>query len=100
MQKNKNEKKNENVQRNFYPKKNKFKYNDVEYLGTDEKTLLQMHNVENAKDTDQLIDAISTFVKEKGKHLSTSQIRNIYDAILEIDNDNFGKIKLFRPKLA
>ena len=90
----------QNKDTDFYLSKNKFQYKGIEYLGTDKKDLLQLHTTTKAEKADNIINAIELFIKEKGRNFSTSQIRNIYDAILEVDNDNFVKIKLFRPKLA
>ncbi len=55
-------------------------------------------DMENDKNPDVIIETIKEFVRTEGKPVSTSQLRNIYDVI--IDEKNHLKAKFFRPKLA
>lgn len=47
---------------------------------------------------DVFIQQVEKFVKEKGKQLSSTQLRNIYDKILNAEN--LISLKMIRPQLA
>jgi len=56
--------------------------------------------LENQGDTnvDAFIQQVEKFVEEKGKQLSNTQLRNIYDKIL--NTDDLISLKMIRPQLA
>lgn len=58
--------------------------------------------MESTKKVKELVDATSSFVKNrcKEKYISTSQLRNIYDKLLKVKEDNYSQVQLLRPKLA
>jgi CRISPR-associated protein Csm2 len=58
--------------------------------------------MESTKKVKELVDATSEFVRTrcKEKYISTSQLRNIYDKLLKVKEENYSQVQLLRPKLA
>lgn len=55
-------------------------------------------NMSGDPELDKLLDKISDMVKEEGKNVTTSQLRNIYGKIKPIKELN--ELKMMRPQLA
>jgi|LSQX01.1.fsa_nt_gb CRISPR-associated protein Csm2 len=53
---------------------------------------------QEGKNADVFIQQVEKFVEEKGKQLSSTQLRNIYDKILNADD--LISLKMIRPQLA
>lgn len=52
----------------------------------------------NGENLDQLIENTEKLVKEKGEYLSSTQLRNVYDKI--INAKSLVQLKMIRPQLA
>jgi CRISPR-associated protein Csm2 len=62
------------------------------------KNFTELLNMSQTKQLDFILEKIEDFVKEEGKNLSTSQLRNIYDKAIKTQSVN--ELKLIRPNLA
>src|SRR5690554_4492026 len=52
-----------------------------------------------AQNTDKLVEQTESFVRDKGRQFSATQLRNIYGKILQA-KDDLTKLKMIRPQLA
>lgn len=57
-----------------------------------------LSRLKDASKADELIELTEKLVKEKGEHLSNSQLRNVYDKILNART--LLDLKMIRPQLA
>lgn len=58
----------------------------------------ELLNMSKTQNLDAILTDIEKFVSTEGEHLSTSQLRNIYDKAKKMTNMN--ELKLIRPNLA
>ena len=58
----------------------------------------ELLNMSKTTNLDKILNQIEYLVKEEGKSLSTSQLRNIYDKAVKTESQN--ELKLIRPNLA
>lgn len=92
--------------RNYNNKQNKPSF----VINFPDELIDEILNMANTNKTTELVNATEKFVESfctlkdnKGNNreiISTSQLRNIYDKILKIDDDDIASIQLMRPKLA
>jgi len=54
----------------------------------------------DSTNVDNYINKIDDYIREKGKNISTSQLRNIFSEIRKFNKEDIPKLKLFRVKLA
>lgn len=60
----------------------------------------ELLNMSSTNNLDSILQNIEKFVSEEGKSLSTSQLRNIYDKVKRLKDNDLNGLKLFRPNLA
>ena len=52
------------------------------------------------RDENAFIEKLKNFISDNAKHISTSQLRNIYTKIKNLKGDNLKEVYTLRPKLA
>ncbi len=70
--------------------------NDYQYL-------LEIENSNEPLSPDQIdriINKIDSLMKEKGKDITSNQLRNIFSRIKRLGSQDITKLKLLRPKIA
>lgn len=60
----------------------------------------ELLNMSNTNNLDTILNTIEKFVSKEGRNLSTSQLRNIYDKVKKMKDDDLNALKLLRPNLA
>lgn len=80
-------------------KRNNNNQNGAEqYLKKNMEAVLSMHQLKDHNKVKKIVDSISSFVKDKGKNLSSSQLRNLYDKIQK--EQTISGLQRLRPKIA
>lgn len=73
------------------------------FFGSHYSQLLKLDQTDpglDPQEVDKLIDKIEEFIIRKGRSITTNQLRNVFEKVKNVSDDDISGVKRLRPKVA